>query len=196
MHEYTILNHDRASIGRWLGISALILAGFVSEWVSKAYSLTGIEALGKVTVTVAVVYFALHWLFNNYAWKHLFLPDISGHWNVMGKTLDADGNTVYEWEGKLSIEQKWDKIAIHFKTEKSEGISYVATLLKKDGAGVWSLKYSYKNDPGIKYAHSLNAHRGCSEINFSGDLSQGEGFYFNNNERNTFGTVQIKRTNK
>ncbi len=196
MHEYTIINHDRASVGRWLGIISLIIAGMISELISKVSSLTGFEALGKVTVTIAVVYFGLHWLFNNYIWKHLSLPDISEQWDITGKTLDTEGNTIYDWKGKLSIEQKWDKIAIHFKTEKSEGISYVATLLKKDGAGIWSLKYSYKNDPSAKFAHSLNAHKGCSEIDFSSDLSQGEGFYFNSNERSTFGTIQLKRISK
>jgi hypothetical protein len=196
MHEYSIINHDRASIGKWLGIIALVLASIVSDLIGKAYSFTGFELLGKVTVTIAAIYFGLHWLFNNYLWKYLTIPDISGQWDIKGNTLDLEGNTIYEWKGILSIEQKWDKIAIHFKTEQSEGVSYMATLLKKDGANTWSLKYSYANDPHTKFAHALTAHKGCSEIDFLGDLSYGEGFYFNSNERHTFGTIQLKRINK
>lgn len=193
MHEYSIINHDRASIGKWLGISALILAGLISEWIKQIYSFSGIEAFGKITVTVTLIYLILYWLFNNYIWKRLSLPDISGEWSVKGKTLDANGNIVYKWKGKLSIEQTWDKIAIYLRTDKSEGESYIATLLKKDGVGTWSLKYSYKNHPSIEHTHKLGAHTGCSEIDFLGDLSKGEGFYFNSNERNTFGTIKIER---
>jgi len=161
-----------------------------------AYHLTGYSALAGTTVSAPAIYFVLHWGFNNYFWRLLPLPNISGSWNVSGKTIDSNGKMVHRWKGILSIEQKWDKIAVHFKTEKSEGYSYIATLIKKDGAETWSLKYSYKNEPKIAFAHKLNAHKGCSEIDFSGDLSQGEGFYYNSNERSTFGTIQLERTKK
>ena len=90
MHEYSIINHDRASIGKWLGISALILAGLISEWIKQIYSFSGIEAFEKITVTVTLIYLILYWLFNNYIWKRLSLPNISGEWSVKGKTIDAD----------------------------------------------------------------------------------------------------------
>ena len=52
--------------------------------------------MAGATVSTAVVYFALHWTFNNYVWKvPLFkIPDLNGVWSVRGETLSEDDGVI------------------------------------------------------------------------------------------------------
>jgi hypothetical protein len=196
MHDYAIFGHDRVSIGRWLGIGALLIAGWVSEFLIQIKNLTGYEAFGKVTVTIAILYFILHWIFNTYMWKIplVKLPDLNGKWNLTGTTLNEDGSTKYTWHGTMAIEQSWEKILIHVKTDKSESLSYTATLSKREGAlGGWRLSYSYKSEPNTEQQHELKSHNGYCEIKIDNDLTVGDASYFNNNGRRTFGIMKIEK---
>lgn len=94
MHDYAVFGHDRASIGRWLGFTAIAIAGGIAQILSMASNLTGLDAFTKATITTGLVYFALHWLFNKWIWKVPFfeIPDISGEWNIRGQTLNDDGS--------------------------------------------------------------------------------------------------------
>ena len=87
MHDYAIFGHDRAAIGRWLGVFAILISGGISQVFIISYSWTGLEAFTKATVATGVVYFILHWIFNNWVWKLPFfkIPNLAGTWNVKGK---------------------------------------------------------------------------------------------------------------
>jgi len=159
-------------------------------------NLTGYEAFGKVTITIAIIYYILHLLFNKYVWKVSLvkLPDLNGKWDVTGTTLNEDGSTKYTWHGTMAIEQSWEKILIHLKTDKSESLSYTATLSKREGLlGGWRLSYSYKSDPNTEQQHELNSHNGYCEIKLDNDLIIGDASYFNNNGRRTFGIMKIEK---
>lgn len=196
MHDYAIFGHDRVSIGRWLGVASILVAGAISQVFAYANSMTGLEAFGKATITTGLVYFGLHWLFNKFVWKLKILevPDLSGEWVVVGRTLDEFGGVKHNWGGEIGIEQNWKQILIHLKTETSQSWSYTATISKRNSPlGGWLLTYSYSNDPEVESSHELSTHKGYCEAEINKDLTMGKIRYFNHSGRNTFGVIDIKR---
>lgn len=196
MHDYAVFGHDRAIIGRWLGFAAIVLTGGIAQMLAWATKLTGLDAFTKATITTGVIYLALHWAFNKWAWKiPLFeIPNLNGKWILNGKTLDENGETRFDWEGSIGIEQTWKSIAIHLRTEKSQSNSYTATVSKRHGpTGGWLLSYSYKNEPEIEQSHELASHRGFCEIEIDADLKIGKAYYFNSKGRRTFGIMDLVR---
>lgn len=195
MHDYAIFEHDRAAIGRWLGVFAILISGGISQVFIISYNLTGLEAFSKATITTSVVYFILHWIFNHWVWKLPFfkIPNLTGQWNVKGKTLNEDGSIKYDWDAIIAIEQTWKNIAICLKTAQSQSFSQTATLEKQHGFGGWLLSYSYKNEPRTEQSHELNAHKGYCQIEINTDITIGDASYFNNNGRRTFGTMTLER---
>lgn len=199
MHSYAIFDHDRVSIGRWLGVVALFISIGISQGITELYKLTGWEAFTQLTITAGIVYFGLHWIFNKIVWKYYFskIPDLSGTWAIDGKTLDERGNTKYEWPALLDIEQNWTKISIALKTKKSQSQSYTATLFRASGTQTgWVLSYSYKNAPELEQTHELHSHKGFCEVEFDKNLNSGKATYFNSAGRKTYGIMTLLREEK
>ena len=198
MHDYAVFEHNRATIGRWLGIISILISGGISQMLIKMYNLTGWEAFTKATITTGIIYFILHWLFNKFVWKlPIFqIPNLSGKWKVIGKTLNGDGTIRYEWNANIGIEQTWEKIIINLKTKNSQSYSQTATLEKQHGLGGWLLSYSYKNEPYTEQVHELNSHKGYCQIEFNKEISKGNASYFNNNGRRTFGIMKLEKEKK
>ncbi|EMN7270064.1 pancortin-3 [Vibrio parahaemolyticus] len=196
MHDYAVFGHNRATIGRWLGVTSVIVTGGLSSLFLWMQQETGLEVFGKAVITTAVVYFILHWLFNKFVWKVPFfsIPDISGIWSVRGETLTEDGDVKFNWTAEVDIEQTWEKISINLKTAQSSSSSYTATLGKKSGTkGGWILHYSYTNNPDSSQYHELNSHNGYCELIFDKTLHRGEAAYFNSNGRRTFGKMYLNK---
>lgn len=196
MHDYAIFGHDRVAIGRWLGTAAILISGVSAQILIYANQLTGFDAFTRATVTTGLVYFALHWLFNRWIWKlkWLDIPDLGGCWDIVGRTLDEDGNTRFDWKGEIGITQDWKQILIHLKTDTSQSWSYTATLLKRNSPlGGWLLSYSYSNDPEVGSPRELNPHKGYCEAEINSDLTAAKVSYFNHGGRNTFGIIEMKR---
>ena len=195
MHDYAVFGHNRATIGRYLGIASIFIAAGVASLITWLKGYTGYQAL-NVTIATGVVYFILHWLFNNYAWKIPFfkIPNFTGLWIVKGTTLHEDGSTRFEWEAEIDIEQTWEQMVVALKTKQSGSESYTATISKLSGSNAgWQLSYSYRNNPNIDEYHDMQSHKGYCEIDFDKDLKVGSAAYFNNNGRRTFGKMELTR---
>lgn len=198
MHDYAVFGHSRATVGRYLGSLSVILTGLISSVILWLHQVEGLSFMSVATVSTAAIYFALHWVFNNYVWKKvplLKIPDLNGVWSVRGETLSEDDGVIkYNWEAEIDIEQTWEKISINLKTKQSSSESYTATLAKKSGTrGGWVLHYSYSNSPDASQFHELNSHRGYCEVIFDKELTSGEAAYFNSNGRRTFGKMYLTR---
>lgn len=196
MHNYAVFGHNRATIGRWLGIGSIVLTGGVSSLISYIHKLTGFQSVTGIAVTTGLVYFILHWLFNKFAWKiPLFkIPDLNGVWKAKGTTLDEEGNAKYEWNAEIDIEQTWEKMVVCLRTSQSASESYTATLAKINGScGGWRLSYSYSNNPNVDQYHELSSHKGYCEILLDKKLKTGCAQYFNNNGRRTFGKIALSK---
>ena len=202
-HEYAIIGHKRSEIGRWLGAASVICAPLVTAaiaWVGQWPMLTSSIQSKMVTFTIStgVIYAFLYWLFNRFGWrlldKVLGIPVLDGDWIVSGQSLDLDSNVRFEWNGTLSITQKWDRIAIELKTSQSSSYSETASiLLKHDGEA--KLSYSYQNHPRQGEAE-LHKHQGFCELIFDAKLLTANGHYFNSMGRITFGRMSLRKIDK
>jgi hypothetical protein len=195
LHDYAVFEHNRSTIGRWLGFLAILIAGGVSSLLSFAENQTGM-GIFSATITTGVIYGGLHYIFNRWIWRlPIFgIPNLSGIWAVTGKTLDENGATRYDWQAEIDIEQKWEKIVIHQETKKSESFSYTATLAKLGGTKErWQLSYSYSNTPNENQVHELNRHKGFCELIFQDKISSASGSYFNSNGRRSYGMMELNK---
>lgn len=175
-HEYSVIGHNRSTVGRYLGsVAAVIAAGSAAA----ASALSGIAASVGLPIWVqhavvlpisaSLAYAGVYWVFNRYGWKQacrlLQFPDIDGAWDCEGRTLAEDGSVKFEWQGKVTISQNWEKIAVDLKTQQSGSYSISAALLPKAN-GSWLLLYSYRNEPRAGEPE-LNAHVGYCELLFA-----------------------------
>lgn len=201
-HEYSVVGHNRSTVGRYLGtVAAAIAAGSVAA----ATALSGVAAsvglppwlqpVVVLPVSASLAYAGVYWLFNRYGWKQacrlLQLPDIDGVWDCDGRTIAEDGSVKFEWKGKVTISQSWEKIAVDLKTRQSGSYSISAALLPKADSS-WLLLYSYRNEPRAGEPE-LNAHLGYCELRFAKGLQEAEGDYFNARGRGTLGRMHLTR---
>lgn len=197
MHKYAIFHHSRDTVGRWLGVSSLLLSGVLVDLLAWMQAISGLGTFTKISIATASIYFTLHWLFNKFGWRAKFLgiPNLNGVWRVDGKTLNPEGGALFNWSGELLIEQSWTNILVTQKTKESQSYSYTATLFKRGGdQSNWMLTYSYKNEPKLEKCEELSAHRGYCEIEFDLKLESGQATYFNNAGRKTAGVMELSRT--
>lgn len=202
-HEYSILGHNRAVIGRHLGTVAaaiasasVLLFGFVVELVG-ALGVPSIPPIILWPVTAGVIFSLVHWAFNRFVWRWtrvvawLKIPDLNGEWHCAGLTLNESKEVQHEWQGTVTICQSWEKLWLNLKTSQSSSHSEAAALIREPNGG-FRLMYRYRNDPKID-ERELHAHVGFAELLFDPSLKSADGDYFNNKGRYTFGTIKLTR---
>jgi hypothetical protein len=202
-HEYALLGgYNRSHVGRWLARASAAVSALAVFLLLSAVDLAksfGINANLPPAVLSLVgagmVYAALYWLFDRYAWKLgplgrvLKVPDLSGTWSCKGISLDRTPQ--HSWQGRVTIIQSWDRIRVHLDTGQSTSDSIAAALLYDAAAG-YRLMYHYRNHPRLGEAE-LAAHHGFAELIFVPGEASATGEYFNGRGRNTFGTMKLKK---
>lgn len=206
-HEYSVMGLDRTSIGRYLGTFAGLMSSCVAMLATIGFNLAqhfglsdSITGLIIFPVNASVFYFLGHLAFNKWVWRRpivqsiLGVPDLNGEWSCIGQTKDNDGNTIYKWNGTVTITQTWEKIRVYLNTGQSSSRSKSASLVKEPGRG-YVLMYSYQNEPKLGEPE-LRTHVGYCELQLDEDLSSAEGDYFNNRGRVTFGRMKLTKKDK
>lgn len=204
-HEYTIIGKSRTNIGRYLGVIAgglaaamYLMAGAILTFLKTTPFTDWIPDIVFWPLSAGVIYIAVHFAFDKWAWKWplvskvLDIPNIQGLWDCKGETRDADGNTIYEWNGCVAIAQTWEKINVRLKTKQSASHSMVAALVNEGDQG-YRLIYRYTNEP--KAGEPLNHHIGFCDLRFNKSLTKAEGDYFNKG-RWTFGQMTLTKREK
>ena len=202
-HEYAVIGHSRAQVGRYLGTiagalaaAAAVLAAAAFRWFAQIGLEDHVPQLVLWPVTAGAVFGIVHWIFNRVVWRWsivrrlLRIPDLNGCWVVTGTTMNAQPGNPTRWGGELTIRQSWEKIWVHLKTPTSVSRSKAAALLHEPGAG-YCLMYAYRNEPGI--GQSLSPHVGYAELVFNEALNGADGEYFNSNGRVTYGRMSLIR---
>jgi len=206
-HEYSVIGLNRTVVGRYLGTAAGVMASAVAMLVTLVSGLAqkfglseGGAGLAMYPISAGVFYFLGHMAFNKWIWRQqiiqkvLGVPDLNGEWECKGFTKDNEGNTTYEWNATVTINQTWEKIRVYLNTGQSRSRSKSASLVKEPGLG-YVLMYSYQNEPNIGEPE-LRSHVGYCELQLSEDLNSAEGDYFNNKGRVTFGRMELVRREK
>lgn len=206
-HEYSVIGHSRASIGRYLGVAAGLLASITAVLVTLGLDL--VQKFGVSNEAAKVLLFPVnattfyligHLAFEKWVWRRKFVqtllgvPDLNGEWDCQGETRDQDGNTTHCWHATVTINQTWEKIRVYLNTGQSSSRSKSASLLKEPGRG-YVLMYSYQNEPKIGEPE-LRSHVGYCELLLNEELTTAEGDYFNNKGRITFGRMKLVRKEK
>lgn len=205
MHEYAIIGHQRATVGRWIAVASISSAPVLTSFLlglGKLPWLVWLSGVLGMGVTSGVVYFTLHWVFNTFGWRCLRrkLPDLNGKWAVVGATLNEDRSTRFDWSGELEIVQQWDRLSIALKTATSGSDSESGSILVLPN-GDCKLSYSYQNRPRpgpadaatLAGAPQLQKHQGFCELEFDRERKSAFGHYFNAQGRLSFGTMKLTK---
>lgn len=204
-HEYSVMGGvNRAKVGRILSLAASVISGgmvfglltIVDLAQKLGWNVNAPPTLLSLMGAGAVFGF-LYWFLSRWAWKWpgidqiLKVPNISGTWDCVGKSLDSNGNIKEEWRADITIVQSWDKLRVRLAT-KTSGSNSISAALAHDAVDGFVLLYHYRNDPRPGVA-GLASHAGCSVMTIAKDLKSATGDYFNGRGRTTFGTMNWKR---
>lgn len=196
MHDYNVNGTQKRFIYYYLSVIAIGLSSLVPLLLGVFNDVTGIAL--SLTVSSAAIFSLLYFVFDRLLWRLPFLgiPDFTGDWKCEGFSYKYDDSAEQEWSGVVHVQQTWDKILVTLETanSKSASVSLSANVEALPGHG-FRLKYLYSNEPlpGNKELHS---HYGYSNILFTKDLGSGVGKYFTNEERKTYGTMNLTKVKK
>jgi hypothetical protein len=206
-HEYSVIGGvNRANVGRLLSFAASAISGvlvftllYAVDFAKKFGWNVNVPPTLLSLLGAGAVFGFLYWVMNKWAWKWpgigqaLNVPNIAGTWNCVGKTLDSEGLSKYDWQAEVTIVQSWDKLRIRLVT-KTSGSSSISAALAQDSIDGFVLLYHYRNDPKAG-AIGLASHTGCSVMTIAKDLKSATGDYFNGRGRMTFGTMNWTKIN-
>ncbi|MCP8467886.1 hypothetical protein NK553_28445 [Pseudomonas sp. ZM23] len=205
-HEYSLLGGvNRAKVGRYIGSISAVVSGVVVFMLLSAVDLArnfnvsvNVPPAVLSLVGAGAVFAVLYAVFDKYIWRVgtlrglLKIPDLAGEWRCQGKSLNMDGDVLYEWEGVVFIVQSWDKIRVGLRTDQSGSNSITAAVMYDEIDG-YRLLYNYENTPRLGES-DLERHVGFAELIFSKDESKAEGEYFNGRGRVSFGKIFLTRS--
>jgi len=192
MHEYSIADHPKNRILFYLAAIAIALSAIFTK-LAKFYNV-------ELMLTSAGVFTALYFIFDYYFWRIpivrglLSLPNLNGEWSCDGISLDTEHNEKEKWQGTVTIVQRWTKISIYLRTQKSESASKVAHIYSLPGKG-YKVTYSYSNT--VEYGNKpMTDHSGSCELLFDTECQNANGSYFNGPDRWTCGKITLKKAEK
>ncbi len=196
-HPYTGNGAKKPMLYFYLALFSVAVASFIEylapEVFDKVSELLSLSPDTNFIVSVApfVVFGLLNVLFSHVFWRipiaqrYFGVPDISGDWKVVGKTVADDHGEKHEWEAKVSIEQSFENILITLKTSQSGSHSLSASFKKRTSSS-YELDYLYENEPRPGEVE-LSRHTGAAHLIFDLDSNQAEGHYFNGRGRKSYG---------
>jgi hypothetical protein len=195
MHEYSIDKHPKVKILFWFALLAIATTPIVIKMLNFAASWT---SMGTISFSSSALFYVIYLLFDKWGWriswfrKIFLVPDLNGNWNCHGLTLrQGEESPNKEWDSSITIVQSWSKIIVHLKTQTSQSQSTSASVVHEDGNG-YRLRFSYSNTPKSGN-DELRPHAGFCEILFDKEIKNGDGEYFTNHQRLTFGTMKLTK---
>lgn len=203
-HEYAVIGHSRATVGRFLGIVAGLASSGLAILIATAityaerWGFLHSRAYWTLPLTAAIFYTLGHLAFDKWAWRtwlvHFILdiPDLRGKWDCIGETIDPDTCAVtYNWTAEITISQSWEKIRIYSQARQSRSHSVAASIVVEEDVG-YILMYSYRNEPRPG-ERELTAHNGYAEWRITVDGASADATYFNGGGHYTGGRMKLTR---
>lgn len=195
MHNYATNSPIRHKLMFGIAVIAVVLAGAIGFALTQLNQAWGLQIGGVSSMALFGILFLV---FDRYLWRIRFLraalmvPDLNGKWICDGRTISKDGeNTNIAWSAQIIINQSWSRISIVLKTSQSSSRSIAASLYASPGAG-YRLIYHYDNSPQIDQGE-LQRHSGQCDLMFDEVVSSAQGSYFTDRDRQTIGTMQLRK---
>lgn len=196
MHDYNVMGNNRKMMYYYLAVISISISSLIPLLCNFINTIFSISV--SITLSAATIYTVLYFLLDRFFWKIPFfgIPDISGDWICKGISYKYLTKIERDWNGVIHIEQTWNRILITLDTEKSKSmsISMSASIELLKGRGC-TLDYLYSNVPNPNFLE-LHSHIGHCHIIFDKLVKNGEANYFTNQERETYGSMSIKRSAK
>lgn len=196
MHDYNIHGTQKRITYYYLSVISIFLSTAIPQALQTLSQKIGVPII--ITVSSAAFFSVLYFLYDRFIWRLpiLGIPNLSGDWECSGKSFKYCEENNRNWTGVIHIRQTWRQILITLDTEdsKSVSISLSGSMIKLSGLGI-KLHYLYSNQPKPDHKE-LHPHLGHCEIIFSNDFTTGKGNYFTNQERLSYGSMNLKRISK
>ena len=177
-------------------ISVLLVYGSLFLLTQDVNHVTVLGLLKIIPTTVTVE--LLLWLvFSKWGWRwkmfHPWLlttPNLSGNW---------EGTIHYMWNGDegerptiVKICQSFNHVNVILSTSESDSRSVSAEFDIDEKRGIYSLYYTYVNEPQITIQSRSAIHYGTTRLNFNlDDTTELKGEYWTS--RGTKGTIELHR---
>jgi len=200
MQDFSMNRPNKNKIICTIALISVALSQLINSLITLAES--EINYSFPFTIMASVIYAGLWILFDKILWnKWLFkyvskTPDLNGVWfcDGLGKKHD-DPNANNHWQANIKIKQTFSEISIHMKTTSntSQSISVGATI-EKNSDDLYTLSYPYKNSL-IKADSDMLAHDGFCQLVFDVKKQTADGYYYTNNNRKSFGGMNLKKIN-
>jgi hypothetical protein len=197
MHEYVIEGKGREKLLFWLAFISIGLTPFINLGLNHIFSQFRNYIEIVYTVTSLTIFSFFFGCFNKFIWrimtKILNIPDLNGVWNCKGHSFNSKTENEFDWDSLIEIKQTWSKIAIYQKTKDSDSHSVsVIGSIKTEENGEVLLSYVYENTPRSNTPDLLK-HRGLVALRFNKYRTKASGDYFNDQNRCTYGTMELTK---
>lgn len=198
-HPYSTDSPERKYIP-FLIAAAAIGASFLSFQVVETFRIK-LPWWASPPVDTMAFYGLFWWLFDRFIWKWGLLrllhitrvPDLSGQWQGHVHPAPAQGisaDLVEDTAITLTVQQTWTKLLVRASTETSRSVSVTGSILTADEG---SLSYEYQNEPFAPAPGTMHVHRGVVRLRLLPGGTVLEGEYFSGRDRQTFGTLRVRR---
>lgn len=198
MHEYSTGNRNSEKVVFRIALIAFIITPGINYIISLFTDILGNYIEITYTVSSILVFSILYFFFNKFLWRCftsiIKIPDLNGTWKCKGHSKDYKNKNEFDWESEIFIKQEWNKISIIQHTKKSDSFSTsIIGGLRLEDNGEVLLSYVYSNDPR-NINPNLSHHEGLAKVRFNKELNKANGDYFNDQIRQTYGTMSLEKT--
>lgn len=192
MHTYSIDTDERSRV-----IFGLVTISILMFWYCN-HLITVYDVPSIINVpTPFVIFGVLYLIFDNFLWKFKIFSLVVKTPNLIGVW---DGQYISSYKGvvipaKLKIKQTWTKIEIISENGETQSNSSMAGIFTKCGGEI-SLKFEYNNNSNICMEDNRPSHSGFSHLIFDKAEKKFRGSYYNDKNRQTFGSASFTYISK
>lgn len=184
----------------WGTVMSVLLVYGILFFVTQDLRQPDLKGMLKLVPTTVTIELLLYAIFVKWGWKLKILhpwfvvtPDFSGIW---------EGEIHYKWNDlenvrstQMKIIQSFNHITVLLSTEESNSRSVTASFDIDEKRGIYSLYYTYVNEPLICIQDRSSIHYGTTRFQFDPDNNTVlNGEYWTS--RDTKGTIQLHKKKK
>jgi len=113
MHEYNVIGNTKKYIYYYLSILSISISSLIPIFFRFFTNVTGITI--SIIISSSTIFTILYFLFDKLVWKIpiLGIPNISGDYECIGKSMKYNSSTEHAWNGFIHISQNMEQDTNH-----------------------------------------------------------------------------------